>query len=94
MAVYTLCTVSMAVGAGVDVRDLRGDLVGEASEGGNVLGWLRVDTIAESRVRFLCGRTQAGEQCKEQRVEQSARDGECAMHEERRRVGYLDITVQ
>lgn len=34
------------VGAGVEVRDLRGEaFVGEASGGGKADGWLRVDTI-------------------------------------------------
>jgi hypothetical protein len=41
-----VCPDGAAVGAGVDVRDLRGDaFVGEASDGGKVEGWLRVDTM-------------------------------------------------
>ena len=56
------------VGAGVDVRDLRGDLVGEASDGGNVVGWLRVDTMLKRQACVSCWQNAGVEGVRDARV--------------------------
>lgn len=54
--------------AGVEVRDLRGEvLVGEASGGGNAVGWPRVDTIFKTSVAMTLQiwRNAIGRSCEE-----------------------------